>query len=190
MQQMKNLPVIRTASICAGIDFSLAALQQAVSTPGGQMNMSGSSDANASSSTRAFKAADESMMKNMSGSYTGDTDKDFVSHMIPHQQGAVDMAQVELRYGKDQEMKRLATNIVKAQKEEIAYMKNPVRKAFCEVIAGSVARFRSRWTSAGRFLQLSDTQSDRTATARAQVCFWPSSAELPPPRHGGRCASV
>ncbi|MGF6923159.1 uncharacterized protein (DUF305 family) [Paraburkholderia sp. 40] len=59
----------------------------------------------------------------MSGPYTGDTDKDFVSHMIPHHQGAVAMAEVELKQGKDPEMKRLAANIVKAQDEEIAYMK-------------------------------------------------------------------
>ncbi|MFM0329493.1 CopM family metallochaperone [Paraburkholderia strydomiana] len=124
---MKNLLVIRTASICFGIALSLAGLtanaQQAASMPAGQMSMSSSGDDNANPSTRAFKSADESMMKNMSGPYTGDTDKDFVSHMIPHHQGAVDMAEVELKYGKDPQMKRLAANIVKAQKEEIAYMK-------------------------------------------------------------------
>ncbi len=85
--------------------------------------MGSSSDDNANPSTQAFKAADETMMKNMSGPYTGDTDRDFVSHMIPHHQGAIDMAEVELKRGKDPEMKRLAANIVKAQKEEIAYMK-------------------------------------------------------------------
>jgi uncharacterized protein (DUF305 family) len=65
------------------------------------------------------------MMKNMSAPpYTGDTDKDFVAHMIPHHQGAVSMAEVELKYGKDPAMKRLARNIIKAQNEEIAYMKS------------------------------------------------------------------
>ena len=64
------------------------------------------------------------MMKNMSAPpYTGNTDKDFVAHMIPHHQGAIDMAKVELKYGKDPDMKRLAKSIIKAQNEEIAYMK-------------------------------------------------------------------
>jgi uncharacterized protein (DUF305 family) len=63
------------------------------------------------------------MMKNMNAApYTGDADADFVAHMIPHHQGAVDQAEVELKYGKDPQMRALAENIIKAQKEEIAYM--------------------------------------------------------------------
>jgi uncharacterized protein (DUF305 family) len=63
------------------------------------------------------------MMKNMNAApYTGDADADFVAHMIPHHQGAVDQAEVELKYGKDSQMRALAENIIKAQKEEIAYM--------------------------------------------------------------------
>jgi uncharacterized protein (DUF305 family) len=64
------------------------------------------------------------MMKEMSAPpYGGNTDKEFVAHMIPHHQGAIDMAKVELKYGKDPDMKRLAKSIIKAQNEEIAYMK-------------------------------------------------------------------
>ena len=63
---------------------------------------------------------------------TGDADRDFVAMMIPHHQGAVAMARVELRYGKDKAMRRLATDIVAAQKKEIALMQrwqaaHPVR---------------------------------------------------------------
>lgn len=65
------------------------------------------------------------MMQNMnSPSYTGDADKDFVSHMIPHHQGAIDMAQVELKYGKDPVLRRLARQIVKAQQDEIKLMQS------------------------------------------------------------------
>jgi uncharacterized protein (DUF305 family) len=53
---------------------------------------------------------------------TGDADRDFVAMMIPHHQGAVAMAGVELRYGKDKAMRRLAMDIVAAQKKEIALM--------------------------------------------------------------------
>ena len=87
------------------------------------MAMSSSSDADSSGSTPAFKAADQKMMQQMQApAYTGDADKDFVAHMIPHHQGAIDMAEVELKYGKDPEMKKLARSIVKAQKEENALM--------------------------------------------------------------------
>ena len=53
---------------------------------------------------------------------TGDADHDFVSMMLPHHQGAVAMAQSELRYGKDPAMRRLARAIVAAQDREIGVM--------------------------------------------------------------------
>jgi uncharacterized protein (DUF305 family) len=87
------------------------------------MNMSGSEHAAHGDSTQAFKAADDKMMHDMSApEYTGDADRDFVAHMIPHHQGAIEMAQVELKYGKDPELKRLAREIIKAQHDEIAFM--------------------------------------------------------------------
>ncbi|QTD94445.1 CopM family metallochaperone [Burkholderia anthina] len=77
----------------------------------------------ADSSTRAYERADRRMMDAMQGArYTGDADRDFVSHMAPHHQGAVDMAQVELKYGKDPTLRQLATRIVAAQRDEIALM--------------------------------------------------------------------
>jgi uncharacterized protein (DUF305 family) len=95
--------------------------QQSASMPG--MNMSSSANTGSGPSTAAFKEADERMMKGMSAPpYTGDADKDFVSHMIPHHQGAIEMAKVELKYGKDPELKRLAKNIINAQHAEIGFM--------------------------------------------------------------------
>ena len=59
----------------------------------------------------------------MGMAYTGDADIDFVTAMIPHHQGAIDMAEVELKYGRDPEIKKLAEEIIKAQENEIAMMK-------------------------------------------------------------------
>src|ERR1700722_15721790 len=72
---------------------------------------------------QAFAASMQTMMKNMHVKPTGDTDKDFVLMMMPHHQGAIDMAKVELQFGKDPELRQLATDIVTAQEKEIAEMK-------------------------------------------------------------------
>src|SRR5262245_54493784 len=54
--------------------------------------------------------------------FSGEPDRDFAHMMIPHHQGAIDMALVELRYGKDERLKRLAQEIIVEQQQEIALM--------------------------------------------------------------------
>ena len=55
---------------------------------------------------------------------TGDPDRDFARMMIPHHQGAVDMALVELRFGRDERLRRLAQGIIVEQQQEIALMQS------------------------------------------------------------------
>lgn len=80
------------------------------------------SSANEAPSTQAFKQADAAMGQHMSMNYTGDPDVDFVRGMIPHHEGAVAMARVELKYGHDLEMKRFAQRIIDAQQGEVKFM--------------------------------------------------------------------
>jgi len=54
---------------------------------------------------------------------TGDADKDFAAMMIPHHQGALEMAKAELLYGKDPVLRRLAQEILIDQQSEIQVMK-------------------------------------------------------------------
>ena len=54
---------------------------------------------------------------------SGDIDHDFASMMIPHHQGAIDMAKAELAYGKDPVMRRLAQEIIIDQQSEIEAMR-------------------------------------------------------------------
>lgn len=71
---------------------------------------------------QAFAAANGAMMQGMEVKPTGDADRDFVAMMLPHHQGAVAMAKVEIRYGTDPMLRKLAADIVKAQALEIAEM--------------------------------------------------------------------
>lgn len=57
-----------------------------------------------------------------SAPHTGDPDRDFVTMMIPHHQGAIDMAKVLLLYGKDPQLRRLAQEIITDQQSEIQLM--------------------------------------------------------------------
>jgi uncharacterized protein (DUF305 family) len=79
--------------------------------------------ANEPASTREFRAANDKMHRDMNIRFTGDADRDFAAGMIPHHQGAIDMARVVLRHGKDPEMKRLAESIIAAQEAEIAQLR-------------------------------------------------------------------
>jgi uncharacterized protein (DUF305 family) len=67
-------------------------------------------------------AAMAKMMDGMAVKPTGDVDRDFVNMMVPHHQGAIDMAMAVLRYGKNEQLKRLAQEIIVTQQQEIAAM--------------------------------------------------------------------
>ena len=68
-------------------------------------------------------AAMNKMMADMTVKPTGDVDRDFVAMMVPHHQGAIDMAQAELKYGHNEQLRRLAQEIVVTQQQEIAVMR-------------------------------------------------------------------
>lgn len=68
-------------------------------------------------------AAMATMMAGMAAQPTGDIDVDFVAMMVPHHQGAVDMAVAYLRYGRSEQLRRIAQEIVVEQQQEIAAMR-------------------------------------------------------------------
>lgn len=81
-----------------------------------------------SASSKAFAEANAKMHKDMDIVFSGNTDVDFVRGMIAHHQGAVDMAKVELQYGKDDAIRKLAEDVIKAQEAEIKMMKEWLAK--------------------------------------------------------------
>jgi hypothetical protein len=68
-------------------------------------------------------AAMATMMEGMAIKPSGDVDADFAAMMIPHHQGAIDMAKAELRHGHNETLRRIAQEIVVEQQQEIAAMR-------------------------------------------------------------------
>jgi uncharacterized protein (DUF305 family) len=83
--------------------------------------------AQAGDTERAFlagnAAAMDHMMKGMMVKPSGDIDSDFVNMMEPHHQGAIDMAALELRYGRNEQLRRIAQEIIVEQQQEIGAMR-------------------------------------------------------------------
>lgn len=74
-------------------------------------------------STAAYVAAMDRMHRDMAIQYSGNADRDFAAGMIPHHQGAIDMARIVIQYGQDPEVRQLAQAIVTAQEQEITQLR-------------------------------------------------------------------
>ncbi|KPQ22429.1 MULTISPECIES: CopM family metallochaperone [unclassified Halomonas] len=71
----------------------------------------------------AYQAASDRMHEDMAMALTGNPDVDFAQGMIPHHEGAIAMAEIVLEYGEDDEIRQLAEEIIAAQEDEIAFLK-------------------------------------------------------------------
>ena len=69
------------------------------------------------------RATMTTMMVGMDIRPSGDVDRDFVDMMVPHHQGAIDMAASVLRYGHNEKIRRLAQEVIVTQQQEIAVMR-------------------------------------------------------------------
>jgi uncharacterized protein (DUF305 family) len=83
----------------------------------------GASDASEPTFYSEMAKVNARMHQGMEIAASGDIDRDFIRMMIPHHQGAIDMAVLQLKYGNDERLKRLAQSIIVEQGQEIAYMR-------------------------------------------------------------------
>jgi uncharacterized protein (DUF305 family) len=123
--------VMMTAILAAGVAFASVHAEDAKPMDhskmghgdmGGMMDM-GMPKGDQGPSSMAFAKANATMHEGMDIEFSGNTDVDFVKGMIAHHQGAIDMAKIQLQYGKDEKIKALSEGIIKAQEGEIAMMK-------------------------------------------------------------------
>lgn len=85
-------------------------------------------DVHASTFQTLVTGAMDRMGRAMLAPITGDPDRDFATMMIPHHQGAIDMARAELLYGKDPVLRRIAQEIIVTQEQEIVVMQREVEQ--------------------------------------------------------------
>jgi uncharacterized protein (DUF305 family) len=81
-----------------------------------------------SASTKDLKEAHMDMMKNMNMEFTGNADVDFARSMTKHHEGGLAMAKVQLKHGKNPEMRAMAEKILKDQEKEIADFNSWLKK--------------------------------------------------------------
>ena len=123
--------LIAAVVTCAALDLASAQSPgNGSSMPGmsGDTSMPGMKGGAAAAQSQADRDMMDAMTKMNRGMSaapsTGDADQDFVAMMIPHHQGAIDMAAVELKYGHDPKLRALAKNIISAQQKEIKEMRD------------------------------------------------------------------
>lgn len=121
---MKPTTVTLAALLAAGLLAGTAQAQQSHGSHGAPA----ATKAGESASTKAYRDANTKMHKEMDIPYSGDADADFVRGMIPHHQGAIDMARIVLAHGKDPEIRKLAESVVRDQEKEVAMMKDWLKK--------------------------------------------------------------
>jgi uncharacterized protein (DUF305 family) len=98
--------------------------------------------------TAENRAAMNRMMMNVAVKPSGNVDADFTAMMIPHHQGAVDMAEAELHYGHNRRLRRIARNIVAGQRRQIGAMRAALGESRSEATSSASPSGRSSQTGA------------------------------------------
>jgi uncharacterized protein (DUF305 family) len=129
----------------------------------GAMNMQAMSPA-----SQAFAEANAKMHKDMTIQFSGNADVDFARGMIPHHQGAIDMAEIVIKHGNDASVQKLANEIIAAQKKEIAQMRGWLQRNGSQPASPDAAAVKKAFEEVNMKMHADMTM---TFTGRADVDF-------------------
>ena len=118
----------RTITLASILVTSILSIALAQSHHHGNGNSGGTNSADSPFASQMMQAMDRMDSDMMAAKPTGDPDRDFAAMMIPHHQGAIDMAKVELIYGRDPVLRRLAEGIIVEQQQEIELMQRSLNE--------------------------------------------------------------
>ena len=123
MNKLTPIFIAGALAISAGLAIAQTSMNKDDPMQGHNMaGMTAPGAATDSPSTTAYLAANDRMHKDMTVDFTGDADIDFMRAMIPHHQGAIDMAKAELEHGDDPWVREMAQKVITAQEQEIKDM--------------------------------------------------------------------
>ena len=122
MTRPRLLLIAPAIALVSALGLGLTALAQDTSHDGHAMM------GDKGPSSMAYMDANTRMHEGMAIEFTGNADVDFIRGMIPHHQGAVDMAKIVLEHGTDPEVRKLAEAVIAAQEAEIAWMQEWLAK--------------------------------------------------------------
>jgi uncharacterized protein (DUF305 family) len=124
----KLTPIFISGAIVAAVGLSYAQAQMGNADHGGHAGHDGSAVQMSAEPSfdpvgRAYQEASARMHSDMPNEFTGNADVDFMCGMIPHHQGAIDLARIVLEHGTDPEVRALAGEMIAAQEAEIEMMR-------------------------------------------------------------------